>query len=233
VYLTAFANVIIVSNRETAQNIFCVGLKPGVPRGAGLLPLAWAGKNNHNAIIFMREGWNNRWKKILNAEIPKCIKGENAMPIEFSPEERLMYLIIMAGQGNQTLYELYSQADDVEKSRILDAMAKGMEALEPIMDMYGLARDPEGVARAMVMTEDLIGCEPKGKLLSVSPDQAIRRVDSCPWADSYSNDGGTCRLVMAAMEQGLGRKYGLTVTCEQTMAEGADHCIWKVEATPK
>lgn len=155
------------------------------------------------------------------------------MPIDFSQEERLMYLIIMAGQGNQTLYELYSDSDDTAKTRILDAMAKGMEALEPIMDMYGLARDPEGVARAMVLTEDLIGCEPKGKLLSVSTDQAVRRVDSCPWAGSYSKDGGTCRLVMAAMEQGLGRKYGLEITCDQTMAEGKDHCIWKVSRKSK
>ena len=155
------------------------------------------------------------------------------MSIEFSPEERLMYLIIMAGQGNQTLYELYAASDESVKTNILNAMAKGMEALEPVMDMYGLARDPEGVARAMVMTEDLIGCEPKNQLLSVSPDQAVRRVDSCPWAASYSSDGGTCRLVMAAMEQGLGRKYGLEISCDQTMAEGKDHCIWKVTRKPE
>jgi hypothetical protein len=40
-----FAKNDLTAYRETAQNIFCVGLKPGVSRGAGLLPLAWAGKN--------------------------------------------------------------------------------------------------------------------------------------------------------------------------------------------
>ena len=101
-----------------------------------------------------------------------------------------------------------------------------MRELEPVMDAYGLERSPEGVARAMVLTEDLIGCEPRGELLRVTPDEAVRKVTSCPWAASY--DGDTCRLVMAAVEEGLGKRYGLEARCDQTMAEGAPHCIWRV-----
>jgi len=71
--------------------------------------------------------------------------------------------------------------------------------MRSIMDAYGLDRDPEGLARAMALTEDLIGCEPMGELLSVTPEEAVRKVTFCPWAASYSDDGGTCRLVMAAI----------------------------------
>jgi hypothetical protein len=150
------------------------------------------------------------------------------MSIEISPEERLMYLITMAGAGNRLLYEVYKNSDDGTRQEILESMAKHMQGIEPIMEAYGLERNAEGVARAMVLTEDLIGCEPKGELLSATPTEAIRKVTFCPWAESYSDDGGTCRLVMAAMEEGVGKKYGLEISCEQSLAEGADHCIWTV-----
>lgn len=150
------------------------------------------------------------------------------MKIDLSGDERLAYLILMAGSGNSVLYDVYAAGDEETKQRILAAMARSMEQLEPVMDLYGLGRDPEGVARAMVLTEDLIGCEPAGELASVSKDEAVRKVTFCPWASVYSGDGGTCRLVMAAMEQGIGKKYGLEIVCEQTMAEGADCCVWKV-----
>jgi len=150
------------------------------------------------------------------------------MTTEISTEERLMYLIMMAGAGNRLLYEVYRDSDDETQRKILAAMAKSMEGLEPIMDAYGLERNPEGVARAMALTEDLIGCEPKGELLSATPEEAVRKVTSCPWAASYSDDGGTCRLVMAAMQEGIGKNYGLEIFCEQNLAEGAEHCIWKV-----
>jgi hypothetical protein len=151
------------------------------------------------------------------------------MAIEFSAEERLMYLVIMAGGGNKVLHNLYKGADEAEKKRILGEMGEYMKELEPVMDAYGLKRDPEGVARGMMLTEDLIGCEPKGELMSVTEDEAVRKVTSCPWAASY--EGGVCRLVMAAMEEGIGKKHGLSVVCEQSMADGADHCIWKVKKT--
>ena len=150
------------------------------------------------------------------------------MAIEISTEERLMYLVMMAGSGNRMLYSIYKESGEETKQRIIQTMAAYRQELEPIMDAYGLERDPEGLARAMVLTEDLIGCEPRGELLSVTPDEAVRKVTFCPWAPSYSNDGGTCRLVMAAMEEGLGNKLGLEVLCEQTMSEGAEYCIWKV-----
>jgi hypothetical protein len=150
------------------------------------------------------------------------------MAIQISPEERLMYLIVMAGAGNQALYDIYRDSDRKTKQRVIEIMANQMEALEPVMDAYGLERNPEGVARVMVLTEDLIGCEPQGELLSITSDEAVRKVTSCPWAASYSDDGGTCRLVMQAMQEGIGKKYGLEVFCEQNIAEGADYCIWKV-----
>ena len=150
------------------------------------------------------------------------------MAIEISTEERLMYLVAMAGGGNRLLYEIYKGSDEKTKQRILEAMAAYMQELEPIMDAYGLGRDPEGVARGMILTEDLIGCEPRGELLSVTPEEAVRKVTFCPWAGAFSDDGGTCRLVMAAMEQGMGEKHGLEIVCEQNMAEGAEYCIWKV-----
>jgi hypothetical protein len=150
------------------------------------------------------------------------------MTISFSEEERLAFLIQMAGTGNQALYEIYKDGDDDTRDRIRGVMAGGMAELESIMDMYGLAKTPQGLAQAMVFTEDLIGCEPRGELFSVNEKEAVRKVTSCPWADLYDSDGGTCRLVMAAVEEGLGKKYGLEVVCEQNMAEGAPYCIWKV-----
>jgi hypothetical protein len=150
------------------------------------------------------------------------------MNVEISLEERLMYLVMMAGAGNRLLYEIYRDSDEATRSRILLVMAENARQLEPIMEAYGFERNPEGVARAMALTEDLIGCEPRGELLSVVPEEAVRKVTSCPWAASYSDDGGTCRLVMAAMQEGIGRRHGLEIFCEQNMAEGADYCIWKV-----
>ena len=150
------------------------------------------------------------------------------MAIQISPEEQLMYLIMMAGAGNQMLYDIYRASDRDTQQEIIKVMASHMQALEPVMDAYGLERNPEGVARAMMLTEDLIGCEPKGELLSVSSEEAVRKITYCPWAASYSDDGGTCRLVMTAMQEGIGKKYGLEVFCEQNIAEGADYCIWKV-----
>jgi hypothetical protein len=148
------------------------------------------------------------------------------MGIEFSEQERLTYLVIMAGGGNRVLASLYRGSDEATRARIVAAMAAYTRELEPVMDAYGLKRDPEGLARAMMLTEDLIGCEPKGELASAGPDEAVRVVTSCPWAASY--DGDTCRLVMAAVDEGLGRPNGLEVTCDQTMAEGAPHCVWRV-----
>lgn len=155
------------------------------------------------------------------------------MNIQISPDERLMYLVIMAGAGNRLLYEVYKDSDAETQERIIEVMAKYMQELEPVMAAYGLEPDPEGVARAMMLTEDLIGCEPAGELLSVAPEEAVRKVTSCPWAVSYSDDGGTCRLVMAAMQEGIGKKHGLEIFCEQNMAEGAEHCIWKVRKIKK
>ncbi len=152
------------------------------------------------------------------------------MSIEISIEERLMYLTMMAGSGNRLLYEIYKDSDEETKQRIVGVMAKYMQELEPVMDAYGLERNAEGVARAMMLTEDLIGCEPMGELLSATPTEAVRKVTACPWASSYSDDGGTCRLVMEAMQEGLGKKYGLEISCEQNLAEGAEYCIWKVSA---
>lgn len=150
------------------------------------------------------------------------------MDITVSMEEKLAYLTMMAGSGNKVLYDIYSASDAQTKNRIIKAMGNSMQMLEPVMDQYGLGREPEDVARAMVLTEDLIGCEPKGELMSVSPDEVTRKVTFCPWSMIFSGNGGTCRLVMAAMAEGIGKKYGLEIVCEQTMAEGADHCIWTV-----
>ncbi len=179
----------------------------------------------------------NSWVAIclwISGFVDKCpfiigIDGVKKMDLSFSEEERLAFLIQMAGSGNQTLYEVYRDGGEQIQSRILAAMAKGMAALETIMAVYGLKEDPEGLARAMILTEDLIGCEPRGELCSVNEGEAVRKVTSCPWAGMYSADGGTCRLVMAAVQEGLGKKLGLEIACEQNMAEGADHCIWKVK----
>ena len=97
-----------------------------------------------------------------------------------------------------------------------------------VMDDLRANPQSDRAARAMILTEDLIGCEPAGELASVSKDEAVRKVTFCPWASMFSEDGGTCRLVMAAMEQGVAGKYGLEIVCEQNMAEGADYCVWKV-----
>jgi len=150
------------------------------------------------------------------------------MSIEIKPEDRIAYLVLMAGNGNKILYNLYMESNNQTRKKILQTMGISMQELEMVMDLYGLGRDPEGIARGMVLTEDLIGCEPKGELLSVTPSEAVRKVTSCPWASSYSKDGGTCRLVMAAMEEGIGKKYGLEIVCEQNIAEGAEFCLWKV-----
>ena len=151
------------------------------------------------------------------------------MELSFSENDRLALLIQMAGNGNQALYEVYREADAGTRQRIIKSMANGMAALEAVMDTYGLEKDPGGLAQAMVLTEDLIGCEPHGKLLSVTEEEAVRKVVSCPWAEGFASDGGPCRLVMAAVEEGIGKKLGLEVVCEQNIAEGADFCIWKVK----
>lgn len=150
------------------------------------------------------------------------------MSIEIKPEERTAFLVIMAGNGNKILHDLYKESDKQIQKKILHIMGASMQELETVMDMYGLGKDPEGIARGMVLTEDIIGCEPMGELLSVTASEVVRKVTSCPWAGSYSKDGGTCRLVMAAMEEGIGKKYGLEIVCEQNIAEGAEFCIWKV-----
>ncbi|RJP33762.1 MAG: hypothetical protein C4536_03785 [Actinobacteria bacterium] len=155
------------------------------------------------------------------------------MSIELCEEEKRMYLVIMAGGGYRVLYNLYRDGDEEVRERIVTAMGGYMRELEPVMDAYGLTRDPEGVATAMMLTEDLIGCEPAGKLLSVTPDEVVRKVTSCPWSYAFSDDGGTCRLVMAAMQEGIGNEYGLEISCEQTLAEGAEHCIWKVRKSSR
>jgi len=152
--------------------------------------------------------------------------------ITISTEEKLAYLTIIAGSNNRVLYDVYAQSDEATRKRIVQVMAESMQQLEPVMDQYGLGRDPEGIARGMMLTEDLIGCEPANELLSVSENEAVRKVTFCPWAAMFSNDGGTCRLVMKAMEESFGTKYGVKIICEQNMAEGADHCIWKVKKNP-
>ena len=35
-------------------------------------------------------------------------------------------------------------------------------------------------------------------------------------------------LRMKALEQGVGKKYGLDIRCEQTRADGSPTCVWKV-----
>lgn len=153
------------------------------------------------------------------------------MKIDISDEEKIAYLTIMAGSNNRVLYDVYSESDEETRNRIVDAMANSMQQLEPVMDQYGIGRDPEGIARGMMLTEDLIGCEPRSELLSVSADEAVRKVTFCPWAAMFSHDGGTCRLIMEAMERGIGQKYGVEIICEQNLAEGAEYCIWKVRKT--
>lgn len=148
------------------------------------------------------------------------------MAIELTTDQRLHFLIIMVGGANKLLARIYSEADSDGKKKVLAALGEYNSQIEPVMDAYGLARTPEGIARAMMLTEDLIGCQPKGELMSVSDTEAVRKVTFCPWSDTF--DGSTCRLLMAAMEEGVGRKYGLAITCDQTMAEGAEYCLWRV-----
>ena len=150
------------------------------------------------------------------------------MSIELTQDERVAFLVIMAGGVYRVLYNLYQEADKGNKQQIISALGESMKELEPVMDMYGLGRTPEDVARGMMLTEDLIGCEPRGELLSVSEQEAVRKVTSCPWADAFSSDGETCRLIMKAMEESIGKKYGLEIVCDQNMAEGAEYCIWRV-----
>lgn len=149
------------------------------------------------------------------------------MTKEFSTDERLLYLVIMLGGVNRLLGRIYREADPDSRKKVLTALGEYNGQIEPVMDAFGLARDPEGVARAMMLTEDLIGCQPKGELLSVSDTEAVRKVTACPWTGTF--DGDTCRLLMAAMEEGVGRKYGLKITCDQSMAEGAEYCLWRVK----
>lgn len=150
------------------------------------------------------------------------------MTISISPDERLAYLVTICGSLYKTLYTLHETGDDVMKQRVMDSLSESMGELEIIMDLYGIPRNPEGVATAMMLTEDLIGCEPKGKLLSVSATEAVRKVTSCPWAPLFSQNGKTCRFIMDAVQEGLGEKHGLRISCEQSIAEGKECCIWKV-----
>lgn len=149
------------------------------------------------------------------------------MKNEFSQEERLSYLVIMLCGWEKLFCKIYEESDEENKERIMKAAAEYMQELEPVMDAYGLKRDPEGIARAMVMTEDIIGCQPTGELESVSSEEAIRKVTYCPFVGTITGD--LCRFQMAALEDGLGKKHGLEITCDQTMADGADHCIWRVK----
>jgi hypothetical protein len=150
------------------------------------------------------------------------------MEIKLTPEERISFLVIMAGGMYRALDNIYRKADGGTKASIMRELAASMAQLEPVMDMYGLGRDPEGIARGMMLTEDLIGCQPAGKLLSVSPDEAVREVTACPWAGQFAPDGGTCNLVMAAVNEGLANKHGLEVRCDKSIAGGADRCVWRV-----
>ena len=142
-------------------------------------------------------------------------------------------MTIMAGNYCQALFEVHRDGDRRTRESVIRALAGCMAGLEPVMDLYGLPRDAEGLARAMVLTEDLIGCQPAGSLLSVSSDEAIRRVTGCPWAASFSDDGGTCEMVMAALTRGLGEKLGLEAVCEQSLARGDACCLWKVRKKEK
>ena len=155
-------------------------------------------------------------------------RGGEEMSNEISLEEKLKLLVSKLGGGNRLLYNIYKDSDEGTKRRIIKTMAGYYQELESVIDDYGFKRDPEGIARLMLLSENLIGCEPRGELLSTTPDEAIRKVTFCPWAESFSNDGGTCRLLFAALEEWISKKYGLQIHCEQSIAEGAEYCIWKV-----
>lgn len=155
------------------------------------------------------------------------------MKIELSPNDRISFLTIMAGGLYRTLDNLFKEADLKMQERIINEIADSMAQIEPVMDMYGLSRTPEGIAKAMLLTEDLIGCEPKGELSSATENEAVRIVTSCPWSSQFSNTGSTCTLLMRAVDVGLARKYGTEVICEQTIASGSDRCIWKVRKVIK
>jgi hypothetical protein len=145
----------------------------------------------------------------------------------FTENERLLYLVSMLGGWERLFFRVYTDSSGQTRERLLNAAADLMGELEPAMDALGIPKTPEGVARAMMMTEDIIGCEPAGELLSASPTEAVRKVTSCPFIGTITGD--FCRFQMAALEKGLGDRHGLEITCTQTMAEGADHCIWKVK----
>jgi len=150
------------------------------------------------------------------------------MAISISPDERIAYLVTICGSLYKTLYTLHETGDDVMKQRVMDSLSESMGELEMIMDLYGIPRNPEGVATAMMLTEDLIGCEPKGNLLSVSDTEAVRKVTCCPWSSIFSQDGRTCTFIMEAVQRGLGDRHGLRISCEQSIAAGDQYCIWKV-----
>jgi|GEM_PF-1253290 len=152
---------------------------------------------------------------------------------EISSEEKISNLINMIGGLHGVLYKIYKESNEDVKKRVIKAVAEYLLTLDSILDDFGLSRDPEGVAKMMVYTEDIIDCQPKGKLLSVTADEAVRKVTSCPLAKLHSDDGGTCRLIFAALEEELGKKYGLEVVCDQNLAEGKEYCIWKVRRSPK
>ncbi|HDP81361.1 MAG TPA: hypothetical protein ENN21_11020, partial [Spirochaetes bacterium] len=71
------------------------------------------------------------------------------MAITLSDEERIIYLTIMVGGGNKVIYDIYASGDEKTKERILSILGDYNRQLEPVMDAYGLGRDPEGVARGM------------------------------------------------------------------------------------
>ena len=150
------------------------------------------------------------------------------MKISISSEERINFLTTMCGSAYRVLHALYEKDNEELQNEVLSALAESMKDLEMVMDLYGIPRNPEGVASAMMLTEDLIGCEPCGELLSVSGTEAVRKVTSCPWASLFSQDGSTCRFIMEATQKGIADKHGLRITCEQSIAGGSDYCIWKV-----
>ena len=155
------------------------------------------------------------------------INNGEEMTIQITEEERVFFLVTMLGGANKLIHEIYELCDTETRDKVMEKLAAHNQQLEPVMDMYGLGRDAEALARAMALSEDVIGCEPRGELQSAGPDEAVRKVTDCPWKDVFTAD--TCRFQMATLEKGLASRYGLTVTCEQTMADGADCCIWRVK----
>ncbi|GAB6146647.1 hypothetical protein [Desulfocicer niacini] len=148
-------------------------------------------------------------------------------------EDKFNLLSNFTAGAYRAIYEIYRQGDEKMKAMVLTALSESMEGIEEIIDLLGGDRSPKGVAQAMMLTEDIIGCEPKGVLLAADENEAIRRVDQCPWSEIYSSDGGTCKLIMKALECAIGEKYELSIVCEKTLAEGSDCCIWKVKKEAK